>query len=485
MASIRRRLLAGAPAFVRRFSSEVQATEPLEQTDCLYRRLSKLWHDKGTVASTINEYIIEGKSVGRFELDRCINELRKYRRFDHALEIMEWMEFRKFNFGQRDYAVRLDLIAKVKGIAEAENYFSGLSPSMRVHCTYGALLNRYCEEKMTDKALGLFCKMFKENMMIRPLPFNHLMSLYMRSGQPEKVVSLFQEMKKMNIRPDTNSYNLLMNSYSHLNDIEGVERVFEEMRLENGKLCNWTSYSYLANIYARGGYQEKAKLALINVEEMGAHDRVAYHFLISLYAGISDLDNVHRVWEKLKSTMKVVTNMSYLIMLQALGNLNDIEGMTKCFEEWESVCCSYDTRLVNPVVCAYLKHDMVEEAESVLERASKKTDTPFFKALEMFMVFHLEKGQIKQAFEIVEKATSRYGNTEWRPKPDTISRFLDYFKQENDVSSAEEFYELMKRINCVDRRLYESLLETYVGAGRSMVDIRARIERDGIETSGV
>lgn len=334
---------------------------------------------------------------------------------------------------------------------------------------------------MTGKALVLFCKMFKENMILRPLPFNHLMSLYMRSTQPEKVVSLFQDMKKMNVLPDTNTYNLVMNSYSHLNDIEGVERVFEEMKLENGKLCNWTSYSYLANIYVRGGYREKAKLALTNVEEMGAHDRVAYHFLIRLYAGISDLDNVHRVWEKLKSTMKVVTNMSYLIMLQALGNLNDVEGMKQCFEEWESVCCSYDIRLVNSVVCAYLKHDMVEEAESVLENASKKTDTPYFKALEMFMVFYLEKGQIEQALEIMEKAIENNG---WRPKLDTITRFFDYFKQENDASGAQEFFELMKRINCVDTALYELLLETYVGARQTMVDMRARIERDGVEICG-
>ncbi|KAL8527197.1 hypothetical protein ACS0TY_005175 [Phlomoides rotata] len=484
MVNLRRQLAARAPALVRRLSTEVKAAEPLKQDDPLYRRLSKLGNIKGMVASTINEYIREGRIVGKAGLGKCVKELRKYKRYDQALEIMEWMEFRKFNFGYKDYAIRLDLIAKVKGIAEAEFYFSHLPASARVQCTHGALLNSYCVEKMTDKALDLFDKMVKENMINVPLPFNNLMTLYLRSGQPEKVVSLYEDMKKMNIRPDTVTHNLLMNSYSHLNDIEGVERVFEEMKLENWKQCDWTTYSNLAAIYTKGGYQEKAKLALKNLEErMGAHDREAYHFLISLYAGISDLDNVHRVWKLLKSTMKVVTNRSYLVMFQALGNLNDIEGMKKCFTEWESVCCSYDLMLLNAVIGPYLKHDMLEEAESALERATKKTKGPFLRQLEMFMVFHLKKGQIQQALEIMEMITSKVENDEWRFKPHTIGRFLDYFKQKGDVSSAEEFYKLMKKINCVDSSLYVSLLEIYAGAGQTMVDMRARIKRDGVEMS--
>lgn len=398
------------------------------------------------------------------------------------IQIMEWMEFRKFNFAHRDYAVHLDLIAKVNGIAAAENYLSGLSPSAKVHCTYGALLNCYCEEKITDKALDLFRKMVKENMIARALPFNNLMSLYIRLGQPEKAILLGEEMKKMNIGPDTFTCNLLMNSYSRLNDIEGVEKVFEEMKLENEKLCNWTTYSNLAVIYTRCGYQEKAKLALNNLEkQMRSHDREAYHFLISLYAGISDLHNVHRIWKTLKSTLKVVTNKSYLMMLQALGNLNDIQGVKKCYKEWESVCSSYDVRLANTVIGAYLNHDMLEEAESVLQSAVNRSRGPFFNAWEMFMIFYLKNHQIKQALEIMEMATSKVCDNNWSPKSDTTDRFLDYFKQESDVSSAEEFYKFMKRINCVDSHLYKSLFETYAAAGRTLLDMRARIEGDGIE----
>lgn len=467
---------------VRRLSTETRAAAAPLQEDRIYRRLSALPRP-GMVTSTINEYIREGRTVTKVELERCVNELRKYKRHRDALEIMEWMKFRKFNFKHRDYAVLVDLVAKVKGIVAAEDYFNSLSPTARVHCVYGALLNCYCREKMTDKALDLFAKMLKEKMIASTLPFNNLMSMYITSGQPEKVIVLGEEMKMLNIRPDTCTYNLLMNSYAHLNNIEGVERVFEEMKLENGKECNWTSYSNLANIYIKAGYQEKAKLALQNVEkEMDSHDREAYHFLISLYAGVSDLDQVHRIWKSLKSTMAVITNRSYLVVLQALGNLGDIEGMTKCYKEWVSVCSLYDVKLVNAVIRAYLRHDMVEEAESVLETAISRSTGPFVYAWEQLMIFYLKKSQIKRALQIVETASKAH-ESKWEPRSQTVDKFLDCFNQESDVNIAEEFYKFMKRINCVDSRVYVLLLETYKAAGETMPDVRARMEGDGVKVT--
>ncbi|KAK4418041.1 Pentatricopeptide repeat-containing protein, mitochondrial [Sesamum alatum] len=485
MANPTRRFATGGYTFVQRLSTEVKlAPLQLQQEDSLYRRLSKLGRKEGTVASTINEYIREGRAVRKFELDLCVKELRKYKKYHQALEIMEWMEAQKFNFAHKDYAMRLDLIGKARGLAAAENYFSGLSPSAKAPCTYGALLNCYCKVKMTDKALDLFSKMVEGNMIRRALPFNNLMSLYMKLGQPEKVAILAEEMKKRNIKPDTFTYNLLMNSRSCLNDIEGVERVFEEMKQEDEKQCNWTSYSNLAVLYNRSGHREKAVMALKNLEKvMNLKDRDAYHFLISLYAGLSDLHNVHRIWKSLKSSLRVVTNMSYLTMLRALSNLNDISGMKKCYEEWRSVCPSYDVRLPQVAIGAYLAHDMLGEAVSVLQDALEGSNGPFFRAWEKFMIFFLKKHQIKQALQFMEIATSEASNNGWRPKSDTIDIFLNYFKEEGDVNSAEEFYKFMKRINCVDSHVYESLLQTYVAAGRTVSDMRERIEGDGVEIS--
>ncbi|KAK4493555.1 hypothetical protein RD792_017925 [Penstemon davidsonii] len=482
-----RRVATGVLGLIRRrFTMEAKAKAKAapKPEDRLYRRLSALGRNKGTVESTINEYIEEGKVVNKFELLSCIRQLRKYKKPDHALQIMEWMEAKNVNFGYADHALRIELTAKVHGIDKAENYCNSLPPSGKNKCTYGALLFCYCEVNMTDKALDIFAKMDKMN-LLSCLPFNNLMASYMKTRQPEKVPPLMEDMKKRNIQPNTYAYNLLMHSYSCLNDIEGVERVFEEMKRGNKKHCDWTTYSNLAILYNRAGLREKAELALKKLEnEMGSDNREAYHFLISLYAGISDLQNVHRIWKSMKSNIKETINKSYLVMLQALRSLNDIPGLKKCYEEWESGCSCFDIRLAKTVIGAYLTHGKINEAELIFQKALDRSQgLPFLKTCVMFMAFFLKNHQIKQALEYMEVAVSRVGNEEWKPKKDVVNEFLDYFKEHGDTSGAEEFYKLMKRMNCVDGSVYKSLIRTYVAAGQTLPDIRARIEEDGIQIS--
>lgn len=58
-----------------------------DNPDRLYRRLSALGGSRRSAATALNEYIMEGRKVKKYELERCIKELRKYRQYQNALEV--------------------------------------------------------------------------------------------------------------------------------------------------------------------------------------------------------------------------------------------------------------------------------------------------------------------------------------------------------------------------------------------------------------
>jgi pentatricopeptide repeat protein len=399
------------------------------------------------------------------------------------MQIMDWMEKKKIKYNSTDHALRLDLLSKTKGILAAEEYFNILPPTAKDRLTYGALLNCYCKELMEDKALALFKKMGELNFLSSDLAFNNLMSLYMRLNQPEKVPPLVQEMKQRSIPPSTFTYNIWMNSYASLNDMEGVERV---MREDESK-CDWTKYSNLAAIYVKARLFEEAESALKKLEEvMKPPKREAYHYMISLYAGTNNLDEVNRVWNSLKSTFPKVNNMSYLAMLQALRRLqggDSVDGLTKCYKEWESSCSSYDIRLANVAISVYLSHDMFKEASLVFDTAIKRCRGPFFAARESFMVYLLKTHQLDLALSHLEAAVSEAKDSKWRPTPATAAAFLKYFEAEKDVDGAEKFCSVLKTFDCLTSNIYHLLLKTYIAAGKSAPKMRQRLKEDHIEIS--
>ncbi|KAJ0979936.1 hypothetical protein J5N97_015410 [Dioscorea zingiberensis] len=480
---VERRLCTTATATATETAAAVEGSE----SKPLYRRLSALGKaPKGSVVETMNGWLREGRAVTFIELMKDVRELRRYKRFDHALELMDWMENRGMTFSEGTHAIRLDLICKVKGIDAAESYFYSLPQLVQNQLTYGALLSNYCQKKMEDKAIAIFEKMKELNLTSGTLIHNNLLALYSKLGQPEKVLSLFQEMKSMDIPADNYSYSILINSYALLNDLNSIDKLIHELEEEHKDVIDWTIYSNLASIYMSAGLFDKTESALKKLEEIrDKRDRMPCHHLISLYASIGNLAEVNRVWKLLKSSFGKTTNTSYLVMFQALSKLDDLDALKQCFQEWEFAHLSYyDIRLVNVVIGTYLRKGMIKEAEFLWERAKQKGAGSDFRTFNYFIDYYL-KHETSLALKCLEAATDLVKHDEWKPQQEMVTAFLKHFKETEDVDRAEAVCKCLKKLNCLDAGAYEYLLRTYVAAGRTEPSLLQRIKDDGIELNSL
>jgi hypothetical protein len=82
-----------------------------------------------------------------------------------------------------------------------------------------------------------------------------------------------------------------------MSGIGAVDKVLDEMKCDGRVGADWTTYSNLAAIYVDAGIVAKAESALKEMEKkMPRKELFAYNFLITMYAGIHNMVEVHRVW---------------------------------------------------------------------------------------------------------------------------------------------------------------------------------------------
>ncbi|XP_010039270.2 pentatricopeptide repeat-containing protein At4g02820, mitochondrial-like isoform X1 [Eucalyptus grandis] len=200
----------------RRFSAEAVAAESPSATatasssahaagtaqrrkggDTLGKRLLSLVYAKRSAVVTIRKWKEEGGAMRKYELNRIVRELRKLKRYKHALEICEWIRLQQdIKLLAGDYSVHLDLIAKVHGLNSAEKFFEDLPSRMRGEHTCNALLHNYAKKQLSSKAETLIEKMFDCGFLKSPLPCNHILSTYVSSAQLEKVLEVIEKLKR-------------------------------------------------------------------------------------------------------------------------------------------------------------------------------------------------------------------------------------------------------------------------------------------------
>lgn len=440
----------------------------------LYSRISPLGNPSLAMTPELDDWIEKGKKVRNSELKQIVHDLRKRKRYHHALEVSEWMNKKGIcAFTPVEHAVQLDLIGKVHGFLEAEKYFNTLTDDNKTDKTYGALLHCYVRQRETEKSLSHFQKM-KEHGLLSPVTFNDIMCLYIRTNQTDKVPDLLQEMKRNGISPDNLSYRMCINSYG---DIKEMENVLTEMENDPNITMDWNTYSVVANCYIKGNIIDKANETLIKAEKLARKDGLAYNHLISLHSRLGNKEDVLRLWDLQKTACKRRINRDYIAMVKSLVKLTEFEEAEKVVTKWFSCGNVYDFRVPGIIIDGYLEKGLCEKAEGMLGNLLKDGRDTSPGSWGSVAVGFLKKGDVGAAVRCLEVVAEKG----WKLEAEVVGKLLDGVGEKGNGEDVEVFLGKLKKFVGFDRGMYHRLLKGCVNGGKEVGRILEEMKADGIQ----
>lgn len=449
----------------------------------LYSRISPLGNPNLAMTPELDDWIGKGKKVRHSELKQIIHDLRKRRRFHHALEVSEWMNKNGIcAFTPVDHAVQLDLIGKVHGFLEAEKYFNSLTEQDKTDKTYGALLHCYVRQRETEKSLSHFQKMKENGFGLSPVAFNDIMCLHIRTGQTDKVLDVLNDMKKNGVAPDNLTYRMCINSYGDKNEIEEMEKILMEMEKDPNITMDWNTYTAVANCYIKGNFVEKAKNALKKAENRLEKDALGYNHLITIHARLGNKDDVFRLWARLKTACKRQINREYIMMVTSLVRLGEFEEAEKLLVEWHSSGNVYDLRVPLIIVDGYLENGLCDKAKDLLDNSLKEGKATRPDSWGRVAVEFLKKGEIEKSRKCVETAVCLpLEKKDWKMDSKIVEKLLDGIGEKESVEKVESLVRKLKKFVAFDREMYHRLMKAYINGGKEVGKVLDDMKADGIE----
>ncbi|CAH2051127.1 unnamed protein product, partial [Thlaspi arvense] len=433
-------------------------TSPLDPYDTLQRRVARAGDPSASIVRVLDGWLDQGNLVKTSELHSIIKMLRKFSRFSHALQISDWIsEHRVDDISEGDVAIRLDLIAKVCGMGEAEKFFERIPAERRNYHLYGALLNCYASKKVLHKAEQLFDKMRELGFLRGCLPYNVMLNLYIRSGKYSMVEKLLREMEDLDVKPDIFTVNTRLHAYSVVSDVEAMEKFLTSCEADTALQLDWRTYADAANAYIKAGSTDKALEMLRKSEHLlnPQKRKQAYEVLISFYGAAGIKEEVYRLWSLYKE-LDGFYNTGYISVISALFKVQDIEGVDKIMGEWEAGHSLFDVRIPLLLVTGYCKNGMMEKAEEVAKMVVKETSTWERLALGYKMAGEMEKAveRWKKAIEVSQPG--------WRPHQVVLMSCVDYLEGQRDMEGLRNVLRLLSERGHVS---YDQLLYDMNGAG--------------------
>ncbi|KAI3951734.1 hypothetical protein MKW98_013792 [Papaver atlanticum] len=137
------------------------------------------------VSTALDKFVTEENSISRHVISLVILNLRKCRMFGKALQVC---------VKERDYASRLDLISKIRGLVVVEHYIESIPKSVRGEIIFRTLLANCVSDEKLNKAKA-------------PFACNQLILLYKKLNK-KKIADVLLLMEKDDVKSIRYTYKL-------------------------------------------------------------------------------------------------------------------------------------------------------------------------------------------------------------------------------------------------------------------------------------
>ncbi|KAL2534953.1 Pentatricopeptide repeat-containing protein [Abeliophyllum distichum] len=423
----------------------------------------------------LDKWVAEGNEVTRLEVVLAMLTLRKRRLYGKALQLSEWLESKKLlDFGERDYASRLDLIAKVRGIYKAESYIQHIPESFRSEIIYRTLLANCVSVSNVKKSEEIFNKMKDLELPVTCFACNQLLLLYKRVDK-KKIADVLLLMEKENIKPSLFTYQVLIDAKGHSNDIAGMEQIVKTLKAE-GMEPNIQIQSILARHYVAGGLKDKAEAVLKEMEGDNIEkNRWACRPLLLLYASLGKADEVERLWKVCESNPRLEECTA---AIEAWGKLKKIEEAEAVFDKLVKKVRSPSAKHYSVLLKVYVQHKMMAKGKDLVKRMAESGCAIGPLTWDALVKLYIDAGEVEKADSILHKAAEQKRG---KPMFSSYMAVMDQYAKRGDIHNAEKMFHRMRQVGYVSRfRQYESLIQAYINAKAPAYGFSERMKADNI-----
>ncbi|KAL9398251.1 hypothetical protein Peur_007212 [Populus x canadensis] len=428
-----------------------------------------------SVQSVLDKWVAEGKDLDRLEISNAMINLRKRRMFGRALQLSEWFEANKpQEFVERDYASRLDLIAKVRGLHKAEVYIDKIPKSFKGEVIYRTLLANCVVDHNVKKAEEVFNKMRDLEFPITPFACNQLLLLYKRLDK-KKIADVLLLMEKENVKPSLFTYKILIDTKGQSNDMTGMDQIVETMKAE-GIEPDIRTQAIMARHYVSGGLKEKAEAILKEMEGGNLEEhRWACRFMLPLYGALGKADEVSRVWKFCEKSPRLDECMA---AIEAWGRLKKIDEAEAVFELMSKTWKKLSSRHYSTLLKVYANHKMLSKGKDLIKRMGDSGCRIGPLTWDALVKLYVEAGEVEKADSILNKAVQQ---NKIKPMYSSFLIIMERYATKGDIHNAEKMFHRMRQAGYQARiRQFQTLIQAYIIAKAPCYGMRERLKADGI-----